>query len=93
MTFVILLIASLTDPAKWLVILVIAIALLKKKIAIWQVIAISTVVGGVASEALLTAMQTTRTFGQGIIIHLLARFILSFVGVWLVKKYFIKRKT
>lgn len=93
MTFVILLIASLTDPAKWLVILVIAIALLKKKIAIWQVIAISTVVGGVASEALLTAMQTTRTFGQGIIIHLLASFILSFVGVWLVKKYFIKRKT
>lgn len=85
--------AALLDPIKWLIILVISISLLEKKWAVWKIVIITTLTGAIVSETILTTMQVTRTFGQGVILHLLASFILSFAGIWLARKYFIKSKT
>ena len=81
------------DPIKVIVVLPTVIMLLERKWPVWLVIPTSALIGGFAGEALMTFVQITRSFGQGIIFQVLASLIMSFISVWLARKYFIKSET
>jgi len=86
------LIAALTDPVKFLIILPLIIMWTKKGWSRWKMIAVATLIGGLASELLLTWLQGTRTFGQGLDVHLIASLIISCLSIWLAERFFVKKE-
>lgn len=81
MTFLITLVVKVLDPVSFAIVFTLSFISRQK----W-IIPAAAVVGAFVSETLLTVTQYTRTWGQGIIIGLLASGIHAVVSYWLVGK-------
>ncbi len=82
MAIVAMLLAKILDPVSFIVVLVVSLFSRKK----W-IIPVAAIIGAIVTETILTFTQITRTWGQGIILGVLASGIHAVLSYWLIGKF------
>ena len=77
-----LILASVADPIRFVITLVVSLGSRKK----W-IILVATIVSAVSSETLLTSLQVTRQWGSGIWPGLIASAVQAVLCYWVIGKF------
>ena len=82
MANVAMLLAKILDPVSFIVVLVVSLFSRKK----W-IIPVAVIIGAIVTETILTSTQITRTWGQGIILGVLASGVHAVLSYWLIGNF------